>query len=291
MNLSDELPRLWYGTADALAPAAEEPAGVHISLTVAVQPAAFSNAVNVYYSVDCRPERVLRAYVVRHDDETNTEYFRADFPFIAPGSSVTYVARLLSVGRVFSSNHHVPKSFTVQCPVESQVNMPTKRFVGPGPRFGYDMEFLANVHIPIELKPEVIGVTPDGLRVDFYVKGGTMIGPNIHAKFTHHGGDWMRIRQDGIGIADIHASLETDSGERILAEYSGVLDLGKDGYENAIRGIYPPNPPAVVTPRFLTPSPKYQWLNRLQCYGTGFFDTQGPVLNYDMYSIHPRMLE
>jgi hypothetical protein len=156
-----------------------------------------------------------------------------------------------------------------------------------GARFGYRAEFLARAHIPVEMKPEVIGVTPEGLRVDFYVKGGTIMGPRMNAEFTHHGGDWMKIRPDGIGIADIRATLVTPAGERILAEYSGVLELGPDGYERAIEGIYPPNPPASVTPRFLTSSREYDWLNRLQCFGTGFLDTRAYVLNYDMYTIHP----
>lgn len=291
MNVSIAEPTLWWGTADTPAPPAEVPTNTPVSLVVGVRPAAFSNAINVLFSIDSQPERILRGYVIRQDHATCTEYFQIDFPFIPPGSCVNYTPQLMSIGRIFTADDkaELPASFCVQCPVEpGQFIHDSSPPSANGPRFHYQTEFLARAHIPIEIKPEVIGVTPDGLRVDFYVSGGTMIGPRINATFTHHGGDWMRIRPDGIGIADIHATLLTESGERILAEYSGVLDLGEDGYEKAIKGIYPPNPPACVTPRFLTSGHEYAWLNRLQCFGTGFFDTRGPVLNYDMYTIRPR---
>jgi uncharacterized protein DUF3237 len=56
--------------------------------------------------------------------------------------------------------------------------------------------------------PEVIGATPEGIRVNFYVTGGEVTGPKITGKFRAVGADWLTIRRDGMAILDVRATLE-----------------------------------------------------------------------------------
>lgn len=122
---------------------------------------------------------------------------------------------------------------------------------------------------PLNTRPEVIGVTPAGLKVDWFITGGTVAGPKLNARVRAEGGDWMTIRTDGIGVLGIRATLETSDGALIYTTYSGVFDLGEDGYQNFLEKRWPSTPPVRSAPMFLTAHPKYAWRNRLQCLGVG----------------------
>jgi hypothetical protein len=58
----------------------------------------------------------------------------------------------------------------------------------------------------------------------------------------------------------------------ISASYSGVFELGEEGYENFLAGRYPNAPKARTAPRYITANPRYAWLNRLQCLAAGAVD-------------------
>jgi hypothetical protein len=95
----------------------------------------------------------------------------------------------------------------------------------------------------------------------------------------------MRIRRDGVAIVEVRACLETVQGARILAAYSGTLDLGVDGYERALHGEFATLPPLVVTPTFETADPRLKWLNRVRCVGVGRVDTQALTYIFDVYAV------
>ena len=101
-------------------------------------------------------------------------------------------------------------------------------------RFPYDLTFLARVTAPLDQNPYAIGMTPDGLRIVFPLGDGDR-GPHFNGKIDHVGGDWMRVRDDGIGVTDIHALIRTDDGATILSEYSGFVYFGPDGQKAAGR--------------------------------------------------------
>ena len=88
-----------------------------------------------------------------------------------------------------------------------------------------------------------------------------------------------------MAITAIRTTLITDDGARVFAEYSGVFDLGEDGYRNALQGRFAPRPPVYLTPRFVSASPAYGWLNRLQCVGIGYVTMADLEINYDLYAM------
>jgi hypothetical protein len=88
-----------------------------------------------------------------------------------------------------------------------------------------------------------------------------------------------------VGILEVRATIETQDEALIYSSYTGVGDLGEDGYDKFLQGDPPPIVPLRVVPRYLTAHPDYEWLNRLQCLGIGEFDVQNLKVGYDLYAV------
>jgi hypothetical protein len=151
--------------------------------------------------------------------------------------------------------------------------------------FDYHMEHICSYSATLANPPEVIGPVPEGVRVNFYVTGGQVTGPKLVGKLRPVGADWLTIRPDGIGILDVRATMETTDGALIYLAYSGVADLGVDGYENFLKGHLPPRLLLRTTPRLSTAHPDLAWLNRLQCVAVGEADLQTFTARYDVYAL------
>ncbi|HSF25341.1 MAG TPA: DUF3237 domain-containing protein [Blastocatellia bacterium] len=152
-------------------------------------------------------------------------------------------------------------------------------------RIPYTLEHIFSFTALLEKMPEVIGQLPEGMLINFYVTGGDIVGPKLNGKVRPVGGDWFTLRTDGVAIPDVRITFETSDGALIYVTYSGVMDLGADGYQKFLNQQLPATIPLRVTPRFHTASPAYQWLNRLQCIGIGQTDLERLVINYDVYSV------
>src|SRR6266481_1643631 len=95
----------------------------------------------------------------------------------------------------------------------------------------YRPEYIFSYTAQVRLPPEVIGPTPDGIRVNFYVTGGEVDGPKLKGKVAPVGADWLLIRRDGIAILDVRATIESHDGSLIYLPFTGVSDLGPGGYD------------------------------------------------------------
>jgi hypothetical protein len=139
---------------------------------------------------------------------------------------------------------------------------------------------------------------PDGLHITFYIESGEIRGPKINAKIRGEGGDWMTVRRDGVGVADVRITYETDDGALLLSRYYGIFDLGPGGYERALRQEYDPVPPLVLAPQFLTSHPNWlcNWSNAL---AVGRVTMADLLVRFDLYAIRlanhacrlPRLLD
>ena len=83
----------------------------------------------------------------------------------------------------------------------------------------------------------------------------------------------------------MHVTVETHDGDLIYAPYSGMGDLGEDGYEKFLLGEAPQTVPLRTIPRFHTAHPEYRWLNRLQCLGIGEVNLEKLEVHYDLYAV------
>jgi truncated hemoglobin YjbI len=151
------------------------------------------------------------------------------------------------------------------------------------PRWAWDTTFLGS--LTALLRKEVVGVTPDGLRINWHVTTGSFVGPGIDAIVLPGAADWMRIRRDGVAIVSVQACFETHEGARVYGSYGGIFDLGPDGYARALRDEYDHLPPVVVTPTYATADPPLEWLNRAQCIGVGRVDMTALRVEFDVYVV------
>jgi hypothetical protein len=150
----------------------------------------------------------------------------------------------------------------------------------------YRLNHLYSYNITLQPQFEVIGPTPDGLRINVYVTGGQARGPKITGKVRPVGGDWFLIRPDGVALTNVRTTLETDDGALIYVVQKGIADLGVDAYEKTLRGEpITPGSQIRTTPVFSTAHPKYQWLHRVHSLmvGQAFFEV--PEVRCDVYTV------
>jgi hypothetical protein len=129
------------------------------------------------------------------------------------------------------------------------------------PLFSYFLGELAEI--------QLIGAVPEGARANFINGADVEVrGERVRGRMLAGGGDWMTVRHDGVALLDVRNVIETVEGARILYRYSGVADMGEDGYERFLSGEAPPAK-LRGAPRMATAHPDFVWLNRLQCVVAG----------------------
>lgn len=133
--------------------------------------------------------------------------------------------------------------------------------------------------------PQVIGVTPHGVRMIYPIIGGTITGPKLKGEALAFGGDWILVRSDGVGELDVRATMRTDDGELIYAHYRGILKVDPEIMARIQGGedIAPSEYYFRTTPVFETASEKYNWLNRIVCVGVGKIEPKR--VRYKIYQI------
>ena len=284
MRFSNGGHSLWFGTDDA--PAPQGVVSSPQSIVVAVQPAHTAHRVDVRYRINNGLQRLLRTSLVDENPLTGVQRYRAGFPSLPSGAIVQYAPVLSSLGRTVDSlvDGIYPASFNTL--TGSTAAPATETPTVSEARFPFSLELLFKANCT--LNAELLGETPDGLRYDFFVKKGTLDGPVLRGKFLQ-GGDWMRVRRDGMGIPNIRVTLQMEDGAKVLMEAGGWFDFGPNGYSNAQHGIFAPSGNLMTQPTFLTSDPRYAWLMRSQCFGVGVVDmdvaANSFTLHDDVYRI------
>lgn len=290
MNFANDGLSLWYGTPDAPAPPDEVARGSRPALTVGVRPPSPSNTVEVLYRVDGGFVQRASATERRTDYDRDIQYFRAVFPPFAGGDMVEYCPVVGCAGRQAPLDdvaRRWPSKFRLGAATAPINHAPAPARTTGAPRFSLETEHLCHLRLLFE-RPEVIGDTPAGFRINYWVREGTASGPRLNAIVAPRAGDHFLIRRDGVGEVHVQATFQTDDGALLSVDYGGLAELGEDGYVKALAGHFAPFPAAVVTPRFLSGHPKYLWLNRLQCIGVGRVRMQELAFELDVFAVHPR---
>jgi hypothetical protein len=263
-------------------------AGRPIDLTFAL-PAHPSNQLFIHYRVNGEERLAVRARPTGSDAASGTQYFLAAMPGLSEGDLVEYRPILQRTGMTVMhladrATRGIAPSLPGVLPAAAAglaENSPA--LTASVPRFQWASEFLGAFTVKLIDPPEYIGPGPDGLRINYFIESGVIRGPRINAKVT--GGDWMSLRPDGIGQAESRITYETPDNARIMSRYTGLFDLGPDGYERAARNEFDPTPPLVMTPTFTTAHPDWLWLNRLQCLAVGRAKMDDLTVYLDIYAI------
>lgn len=149
----------------------------------------------------------------------------------------------------------------------------------------YNLELVCRFTAQLHHPAEVIGPVAEGLRVTFYIAGGTVSGPKLRGNVRAAGADWFTMRSDGVGILDVRTTIETHDGALIHTAYTGIADAGPDGYQKFLCGEVPAKLPLRVVPRMSTAHPDYQWVNRVQFLNIGEADLVKNEVVYDIYAV------
>jgi hypothetical protein len=119
--------------------------------------------------------------------------------------------------------------------------------------------------------PQELGEGPLGRRRVIPITGGRFAGERLSGRVLPGGADWQVIRADGVADLDARYTLETDDGALIYVRNKGY----RHGPEDVVRRLAAGETvdPALyymrTTPWFETGAPRYAWLNRIVCVGTG----------------------
>ena len=143
-------------------------------------------------------------------------------------------------------------------------------------------ELLYEAHF--DLAPPQVIETPNGVRQIFLVTSGSMKSPKFTVTDTlPGGGDWLRVRNDGVMELDVHAVLKLDDDSLIYITYGGVLAFSQAVFGRVIAGeeVDPSEYYFRIAPRFQTGSKKYAWLNNVICVANG---KVGPMVQWVEYT-------
>lgn len=152
--------------------------------------------------------------------------------------------------------------------------------------FEYHLEHICSYNATLNPDMEIIGPTPEGLKMNVYITGGEVKGPKLQGKIRPVGADWYTLRTDGVGILNVRATIETDDGALIYVTYRGVSDGGEGSYESFLKGELPESgAPIHSSPIFSTSHPDYLWLNRILCLGIGQAFLDRMEVEYDVYAV------
>jgi hypothetical protein len=282
---------MWYAGPDTPAPPAENADRVGLSITIAVQPPSPGNSVAVQYRVDGGTRRHLAAHHLRSENSRHVQYFLAKFPNLSQGSLVEYCPIFTRAGRqvpapadltTLPSRFRLAEQTAPTMPAEPEERPLSSRV----PRFTPRLEFISTIMSTFSSKADVLGETPQGLRINYYLEGGVVIGPRLSGKVLPRGGDLLTIRRDGVGVVFAHALYQSDDGALIGADYIGFLDLGEDAYSRAARGDFPELVALQLAPTLTTAHPRYLWMNRIQFAAVGQVRRTALTVEYDLFALH-----
>jgi len=149
-------------------------------------------------------------------------------------------------------------------------------------------EPLAEVRLEFHPEHQRVGPAPDEVVFRFTVSAGRVEGPRLDLTVVPCGGsEWGTIRGDGMFGLDMRHMLRTGDGELVYATFSGLYDLGDDGYLDALEDRLSSKARADLMVRFYTAAGEYRWLNREQFVGSGERDFASRTLALRIFSLGP----
>ncbi|WP_298849959.1 DUF3237 domain-containing protein [uncultured Ruegeria sp.] len=231
------------------------------------------DTVRLICSENGGPERAIRGWPLSRDAQTGFQQFAAILPTVKQEKSLSWRPVLTSAGREFDPGfENAPEA----APPEPK--KPSAQSLG--------LEHVAKFTVPFESNFHPSGETPDGVWLHFTIKeGGVVEGPNLKGTIEPVGGDWMRVRPDGVGLLHARALINpATGGAPIFFEDTGVCDFGPDGYAALSKGNLPTSAPVRLAPRYLTSNPNFTWMNRVQGFGIGEASLLDITLHFDVYS-------
>lgn len=119
--------------------------------------------------------------------------------------------------------------------------------------------------------PWEVGPTPAGERRVIAITGGRVSGVDLAGTVLPGGADYQVIAPNGLTHLHARYAIETDEGERVYVENTGLRFGPPEALERIRKGL--PVDPALIcfrtAPRFETASPRLAWLGTSLFVATG----------------------
>jgi hypothetical protein len=133
--------------------------------------------------------------------------------------------------------------------------------------------------------PQEFGMTPQGRRRIVQITGGTFAGPRLKGRVLPGGADWQIIREDSAAVLDTRYTLETHDGALIFVQNWGLRHAEPAVMKRLLAGemVDPSQYYMRTQPRFETGDPRYAWLNKIVCVGSG--ERLPAAVKLDMYEV------
>lgn len=132
------------------------------------------------------------------------------------------------------------------------------------------LSHLADLHVELGA-PMELGDGRGGRRRIIPIVGGTVTGERLSGRILDLGADWQTVFPDGLAELDTRYTIETHDG--------AIVDVRNRGYRHgppevlarlaAGEAVDPSEYVMRTHPRFETGAPRYAFLNRMICVGTG----------------------
>lgn len=119
--------------------------------------------------------------------------------------------------------------------------------------------------------PQELGDTPRGRRRIINITGGRFFGARLKGRVLPGGADWQVLRGDGVAVLEARYTLETDDGALIYVQNRGLRHGTPEVMQRLTKGeaVDPSLYYMRTQPSFETGDPRYAWLNKIVCVGSG----------------------
>ncbi len=152
--------------------------------------------------------------------------------------------------------------------------------------FPYRLDYVCSLRILEGAGMDVIGETPEGIRLHAFLKGGVVEGDTLRGTIRPvGGGGWSLFRRDDVCDIDIRMCLEMHDGPLIYLRYGGIFDMGPGGVKKMLAGEMHGKHRMHTVPRMSAGDPSYAWVNRKQFVGIGELDFDEGQVRYDIYAL------
>jgi hypothetical protein len=151
----------------------------------------------------------------------------------------------------------------------------------PHPRLRHVYRLEAQLEPPVD-----VGSTPLGHRRVVAFAGGRAEGDELRATLLPgSGADWQILRPDGVAVADIRYTLQTDTGVHLYVQAAGIRHGPPPVLERLARGeeVAPTEYTFRTTVKIETSEPALAWMNNSVFIAVGGRRPNGVI--YDVYRI------
>ena len=129
-----------------------------------------------------------------------------------------------------------------------------------------------------------VGPAPDEIVLFYTVASGAFDGPGLHVTVVPNtGSEWNKVRCDGVIRLESRQLLRTSAGDLFYITWSGIYDVGDDGYVDALDDVLKSRARAELAIRFYAAADNYRWLNRAQFVGLGQRDFAADTLTLQIF--------